>query len=138
MTSWIAYYLMTLAAVTTGAFMAGTARDALAALSLWIAAGLVYAGSVIAGSNHVGTVGAIWTVHAAMVLVLFSRPADTLLALFSAVIAILAALALFGILPSERGQGIAANFWHYSTMVNYGQLGVIAISIGRNWYVRVG
>ena len=90
----------------------------------------VYAALLIPGASAVGVTGAVWALHATTLLIWFARPADTWIAVFSAAIAVLAALALFGVLPATRGAGIAANFWHFSTLATYGQIGVLWIATG--------
>lgn len=129
MTPFIAAYLIGLLSVTARAFLVGDARDALTVLSVWIAQGVVYAALFIPGANAVGATGLVWALHATVLLVAFTKPGDTWVALLSASIAILSALALFGLLPSERGQGVASNFWHFSTLATWGQIGVMWISL---------
>lgn len=70
-------------------------------------------------------IGAVLLLHAATLAYLTTRVFGAILAYVSLAIVICVSIALFDLIPSEMGQGIAHNFYHYATMISYLHVGAM-------------
>jgi hypothetical protein len=104
----------------------GDYRDMAAAMVL-----VLQAGGVAIFSGNFPVAMTIYMV-AIFSFVWFSiRLTGVVLGVLSGVMANLALAAWLGILPSERGAGLAMNYYNYVTMIAYGQMMFLAALAGR-------
>ena len=58
-------------------------------------------------------------------LVFSVKPSGAALGIVSCLMAMLTVAAIWGYIPHEKGQGIAFNFYHWCTVLSWGQLGIL-------------
>ena len=67
----------------------------------------------------------IYVLAGATFLAFSIKPSGAALGIVSCLMALLAVAAVYGYLPHEKGQGMAFNFYHWSTVLAWGQIGIL-------------
>ena len=74
-------------------------------------------------------------VLAGLTFLVFSvKPSGSVLGIVSCLMAMLTVAAIWGYIPHEKGQGAAFNFYHWCTVLSWGQLGILGFMayVGNN------
>lgn len=70
-------------------------------------------------------ISAIYLLAGITFLVFSVKISGAALGVVSCLMCILAGIAYLGFIPSEKGQGIAFNFYHWCTVMAWGQVGIL-------------
>ena len=122
------YQAAYLACLTFGFWMVsrnGDIIDRLHAYSVVIPIALWLAATAQDTFDPLPIIGVALLLHGLAMLYFPERIFGVVLGLVSTSVAMLAAVAMLGLLPSAKGQGIAHNFYHYATLISYIQIGAM-------------
>lgn len=115
-----AAFMMGFLVASAGILGRGDARD--------LAAGAVIAAQTILvwwQIDNLLAIGLTYLLVGCMFLVFSVKQSGVALGIFSCLMAMLTAAAFLGWMPSEKGQGIAFNYYHYCTVLAWGQIGIL-------------
>lgn len=115
------------AAFLTGFFLAcanlyrtGDERDYWAAVCIAMQTILVYW-----QIDNLLAIAFIYVLAGATFLAFSIKVSGAVLGIVSCLMALLTVCAYFGLIPSEKGQGMAFNYYHWATVLAWGQVGIL-------------
>lgn len=117
---YLAVFLVVLAACMAHVGRNGDHRDMAAGLLICVQFGLE---SLFSGNFLVS--GGIFLGALALFVLFAVRATGALLGLLSGFMVLCAGLAHFGVLPADKGAGVAVNYHHYITALMYGQIAIL-------------
>ena len=75
--------------------------------------------------NNLLAIGLIYVLASLTFLVFSVKQSGVALGILSGLMAMLTVAAFYGYIPSEKGQGIAFNYYHWCTVMAWGQIGIL-------------